>query len=297
MRLRERQWNLAAPLYILLHCLRVKTSRRHRRRRVEIGQGKNCRGVPTRVRDTPSPLRSREKTGFHKKKKKTTFFTKVHAFAMKISHSPTEIYRATYSVNRRSSDNKIQRMQFFDKSKKKKKSWRILVLLLRIPNKFFNDLWFEWRTKVWINFAGFLDFWIKRAKFHFFLETARNFSPSFLFFFFFLKKSVTRIDVLRKADLISPGWNRRFFTKFDVPRKIKELGAESFLTSRFAQWTEQWRHEVASSINERNEKLISCNFARSINFFLIDSLQFIVFTIDCCFEGLSRISKVNAYQV
>lgn len=116
-------------------------------------------------------------------------------------------------------------------------------------------------------------------------------------FFFFLKKSVTRIDVLRKADLISPGWNRRFFTKFDVPRKIKELGAESFLTSRFAQWTEQWRHEVASSINERNEKLISWNFARSINFFLIDSLQFIVFTIDCCFEGLSRISKVIAYQV
>lgn len=50
---------------------------------------------------------------------------------------------------------------------------------------------------------------------------------SFLFFFFFLKKSVTRIDVPRKAELISPGRNRRFFfTKFDIPKKIKELGEE-----------------------------------------------------------------------
>lgn len=49
---------------------------------------------------------------------------------------------------------------------------------------------------------------------------------SFLFFFF-LKKSVTRIDVPRKADLISPGRNRRFFfTKFDIPKKIKELGEQ-----------------------------------------------------------------------
>lgn len=69
MRLRERQWNLAAPLYILLHCLRVKTSRR--RRRVEIGQGKKCRGVPTRVRDTPSPPR---KNALSRKKNHFLFF-------------------------------------------------------------------------------------------------------------------------------------------------------------------------------------------------------------------------------
>lgn len=99
MRLRERQWNLAAPLYILLHCLRVKTSRR---RRVEIGQGKKCRGVPTRVRDTPSPLRPEpwEKTRFHKKKnKKSLFFIKVHAFAIKFRVTRQKFRPAHYSVS------------------------------------------------------------------------------------------------------------------------------------------------------------------------------------------------------
>lgn len=132
MRLRERQWNLAAPLYILLHCLRVKTSRR---RRVEIGQGKKCRGVPTRVRDTPSPLRPEpwEKTRFHKKKnKKSLFFYKSSRFCDKISRNPTEISAGSLfgeSFESVSSDMRCDECNFLTKVRKRKeRSWRNLVL-------------------------------------------------------------------------------------------------------------------------------------------------------------------------
>lgn len=66
MRLRERQWNLAAPLYILLHCLAVKTSRAaprrdHRRARKKLSRR------PWRGCDTPSPYPQPEgETRLHK---------------------------------------------------------------------------------------------------------------------------------------------------------------------------------------------------------------------------------------
>lgn len=136
MRLRERQWNLAAPLYILLHCLRVKTNRR---RRVEIGQGKKCRGVPTRVRDTPSPLRPEpwEKTRFHKKKTKNHFFfIKVHAFAIKFRVTRQKFRLIIRWVIRiRILWYEMRRMQFFDKSKEKKRT--IVEEFSFIANKVF----------------------------------------------------------------------------------------------------------------------------------------------------------------